>query len=219
MIVLVIEGAIGAGKSTLLTTLNNELSKHYNIVSISEPVDLWVSTGALEDFYKDVAGKGYEFQTFAFCTRVQKVQRMFEENPNADIFIIERSPYSDKYIFLDMLREAGHITPQQVIKYEIWWETWMKLWPFKPTHFIHLNPGLEVCLARKSARSREGESRVDIDYETALINKHQDFFSAHCPYPILEISDDIDFREGSGLIEMMRRVRTFLGLENVDIKS
>lgn len=219
MIVLVIEGAIGAGKSTLLTTLNNELSKHYNVVSISEPVDLWVSSGALEDFYKNVTSKGYEFQTFAFCTRVQKVQRMFEENPNADIFIIERSPYSDKYIFLDMLREAGHITPQQVVKYEIWWKTWMKLWPFKPTHFIHLNPGLEVCLARKNFRSREGESRVDIDYETALINKHQDFFSSHCPYPILEISDDIDFREGSGLIEMMRRVRTFLGLENVDIKS
>lgn len=212
MIVLVVEGAIGAGKSTLLQVLSESFSQKYKVVTITEPVDLWLDTGALQDFYSDIKGKAYEFQTFAFATRIQKVAKVFKENPDADIYIIERSPYSDRYIFMQMMEDAGYLTENQKIKYKIWWETWMELWPFLPTHFIHLNPGLTACLQRVQARSRDGESQVDSQYEKDLIDQHRTFFLSHCPHPTLNLDTDIDFRTQEGKAEIVDKVTQFLNL-------
>jgi len=213
MIVVVLDGAIGAGKSTLLQILGTELGKKYKVVTVPEPVDLWTSTGALADFYRDVKGKAYEFQTFTFATRIQKLQEAWENNPDADIYIIERSPLSDRYMFVEMLHDTGHFTDHQLQKYEIWWNVWIKLWPITPTHFIHIHPGLDACMNRVENRAREGENTIDTNYQQNLIAKHEKFFKTRCPCPHLELNCTSDYRPiGPEREQLLEKIKKFLNL-------
>jgi deoxyadenosine/deoxycytidine kinase len=210
--VLVIEGNIGAGKSTLIEILKSELKSDFNsIVSVPEPVELWKSSGALENFYLDIHANAYQFQTYTFCTRIQALKQSYETNSNADLYIIERSPFSDRYIFVDMLAKAGHLSSLQMTMYETWWQTWLTLWPIRPTHFLHLNPGVDQCMKRTLNRARNGESSVTLEYQQALDNQHRLFFDQHCDYPKLKLDTALDYRTpGQVRIDMAEQVRQFL---------
>lgn len=211
-VILVIEGIIGAGKSTLLKILNDELPKFYNkIVIVEEPVKLWEETGALKDFYDDIPRKAYEFQTFTYCTRILALKAAFDKNSDADLFIIERSPFSDRYIFVESLRKAGFITDSQMIKYKIWWDTWFSLWPFEPTHFLYLDPGVDECMRRKEARARTGETRVTKEYQEGIQSNHMIFFKDICKYPVLKLDTKGDYREiGTARDNLINNILTFI---------
>lgn len=211
MRVCIIEGVIGSGKSTILTLLAEGLKPYFpNIVIVPEPVDIWRSTGALEAFYNDVHGKAYEFQTFAFCTRVQAVLSAFEANPNADLYLIERSPYADRHMFVKVLQEQGHFSDLQTIFYEKWWDVWMKLWPFAPTHVININPNLPICMERIQMRARPGEDTVSLEYQTELLKKHEDYFTHICKYPVLELDNHANITDNKVKENIIRQVLKFL---------
>lgn len=210
--VLVIEGNIGAGKSTLIEILASELSTQYpKIVTVLEPVELWKSSGALKDFYSDIEGKAYEFQTFAFSTRIIELREKWDKFPDADLYVIERSPYSDRYIFLEMLYQAGKLTDHQMMKFEYWWKVWIYLWPVKPTHVLHLNPGVPACQERTEKRQRVGEDAVDLNYQIGLQNQHRVFLERHCPHPHLSIDTTEDYRiDLDARRKLVDQVKTFL---------
>ena len=211
MKVCLLEGIIGAGKSTLLQVLETELKTHFNkIIVVHEPVEVWKATGALQAFYADVHNKAYEFQTFAFCTRLQALRDAYNKDPDADLYIIERSPYSDRYMFVKMLQEAGHFSKLQSTMYEQWWSTWMNLWPFKPTHVIHVNPGLEVCMERVQKRARAGEGSVSHDYQTELLKKHMEYFAGECKYPVLDLNNSGDIFDSNVKNKLVTQVANFL---------
>lgn len=207
--VLVIEGAIGAGKTTLLRILEQRLP-FAKIVTVPEPVEVWKETGALREFYADVKGKAIEFQTFVFATRLQALKQAWKVEPAADLYILERSPFSDKYIFIAMLHQGGLITDAQLARYNLWWESWIDLWPVTPTHFLHLKPSLAACMERTEKRARAGET-VTKDYQAALMQQHETFFRVHCSQPVLDISDEVDYREpGPAQDQLVQRVHAFL---------
>ena len=106
-IVLVIDGEIGAGKTTLIKILTKELTNRYNlnVCPIYEPVRKWRAMGVLEMFYQNIQEKCYEFQTFTFITRVKSTIDAVKRNPNADLYILERSILTDRYVFVEMLKE------------------------------------------------------------------------------------------------------------------
>lgn len=193
--VLVVEGNIAAGKSTLTELLRKRLTPFFHkIVVINEPVELWVSTGALTAFYKDIKGKAYEFQTFVFISRIKAVREAYEKDPDADLYIIERCPYTDYHIFAAMLHKSGGLEDYQMVMYDIWWNEWMRLWPFKITHVIHLAPGIEKCQERNRIRNRTGEDAVDTEYQVRLAKQHEIFLTTKCPHPIYTLSSKIDYR-------------------------
>jgi deoxyadenosine/deoxycytidine kinase len=173
----IIEAVIGAGKSTLLTQLVRVLSQRgLRVQAITEPVDLWHSTGALQAFYEDVAGKAYEFQTFAYATRCTRVREVVDQNPDTDIFIMERSVISDRYLFVQLLQDDEKFSPLQCVMFDYWHRLWDHLLPFqKPTAFIYLAPSLESTLQRIKTRNRTGET-VTREYQTALQERHEAIF-------------------------------------------
>lgn len=173
---IVIDGLIGAGKTTLINLLIQKYKLDgLKVCACLEPVELWRETGALAHFYKDVNAHAYEFQTFAFVTRIKSVLETLEFNPDVDIFILERSIFTDRYIFVEMLKDK--FGPVRMTMYNMWWNMWSKLLPFKPTTWVFLNTSLQEAERRICIRDRSEESTVDIEYQRRLQETHNAFYN------------------------------------------
>lgn len=173
---IVIDGLIGAGKTTLIHLL---ISKYKDaglkVCACFEPVELWRETGALAHFYNDVNAHAYEFQTFAFVTRVKSILETMESNPDADIFIMERSIFTDRYIFVEMLKNK--LGPVRMTMYNMWWDMWAKLLPFKPSTWVFLDTSLQEAERRICIRDRSEESSVNIEYQRNLQQTHNTWYN------------------------------------------
>jgi deoxyadenosine/deoxycytidine kinase len=172
---IVIDGLIGAGKTTLINLLVNKYTKQgLKVCACLEPVELWRETGALAHFYKDVNAHAYEFQTFAYVTRIKSILETIESNPDVDIFIMERSIFTDRYIFVEMLKDK--LGPVRMTMYNMWWDMWAKLLPFKPSSWVFLDTSLQEADRRICIRDRSEESSVDIEYQRQLQQTHNAFY-------------------------------------------
>lgn len=181
-VVLVIDGPIASGKSTLLRVLKHTtfgLSTKVGdakVVFIEEPVDVWTKVGILQQFYAQVKEWAYRFQTFVFVTRIEAIQRAVEAEPNADIYVLERSIFSDRFLFVDMLIDSGKMLEIERQMYLEWWRCWRHAMPFLPDGFVFLNVPATECNERKLRRNRDGEKPIDVEYNEALRLKHVKFF-------------------------------------------
>ena len=109
--VIVIEGEIGADKTTLISLLAAAFeARGLRVAVIPEPVSGWEHVGLLQEIYADQppqrrAQSAYIFQTYAFVTRVKSPQKVVGANPDADIYLLERSVMTDRFVFMELLRD------------------------------------------------------------------------------------------------------------------
>ena len=172
---IVIDGVIGAGKTTLIKLIQEDNHNHpLKIKAIFEPVDLWNKTGALQYFYKDIEKNCYEFQTYTFITRIGRVIDEIYDNPDADIYILERSIWTDRYIFMELLKET--VGEMRMIMYKQWCDMWSYIMPMRVDKWVLLDTSLEESLRRIEIRKRDGEDGISIEYQTNLYNKHIEFY-------------------------------------------
>ena len=118
-----LEGNIGSGKSTLIDLLQNSkaLNSKFlnNIVYLPEPVDIWstikddAGITILEKFYKDQNKYAFSFQMMAYISRISQLRQAIRNNPYA-ILITERSVYTDKNVFAQMLYDNNKIEESQL---------------------------------------------------------------------------------------------------------
>ena len=221
--VVVVDGIIAAGKSTYIEMLNLHLRKRgWKVTVVKEPVDGWVSSGILERFYNDTSRWGYHFQTRTFTDRIMANCRAYEENPDSDIFILERSPMTDP-LFMEMLHDRGSIDDLEFADYQSWGKLWYKLMPYQPNLFVYLTPSVEKCMERLAIRNREGEGGIEKDYQIDLQKKHDQIFSqpiitigngqkAKC----VQISTEKDFKNNPQ--EQERMVEEFILLADSAVK-
>lgn len=174
---IVIDGVISAGKTTLIRLLEEKLNREgsLKVKAIYEPVDLWNSTGALQYFYDDVPNRAYEFQTYTYITRIARVINELAATPDADVYLLERSIWTDRYIFMALLK--NHIGILKCQMYEQWCDLWAYIMPMRVDKWVFLNTSLEESLKRIKVRNREGESGVSVEYQTSLYNKHVEFYN------------------------------------------
>ena len=187
--IVVVDGVIGAGKTTTIREIekrfdkiNEENNKHdsnnikkLKIKAIYEPVEIWKTTGALEYFYEDIPKHAYSFQTFTYITRIASVINEIYDNPDADIYILERSIWTDRYIFMELLKES--ITNLELTMYNQWCDMWAYILPMRVDKWVLLNTSLDESLKRILFRDRNGEkSGVSVDYQTNLYKKHIEFY-------------------------------------------
>ena len=191
--IIVVDGVIGAGKTTTIkeidkrfnnineeNTKNNENNENKNykqikVKAIYEPVELWKTTGALEYFYKDIPRNAYSFQTFTYITRIASVIDEIYDNPDADIYILERSIWTDRYIFMELLKDS--ITDLEMNMYMQWCYMWAYILPMRVDKWVLLNTSLDESLKRIAFRDRNGEkSGVSVEYQTNLYKKHIEFY-------------------------------------------
>lgn len=174
---IVIDGVISAGKTTLIRLLEDKLNceGRYKVKAIYEPVDLWNATGALQYFYDDVHNHAYEFQTYTYITRIARVINELADNPDADVYLLERSIWTDRYIFMALLK--SHIGTLRCQMYDQWCDLWSYIMPMRVDKWVFLNTSLEESLKRIKIRNREAEHGVSVEYQTALHNKHVEFYN------------------------------------------
>lgn len=204
---IVLEGEVGAGKSTLGTLLTESLRQRgFNVRLILEPVDRW--RNILPLFYADPAGFAFTFQTLVNLTLMKKISAVWDSDPHADVYILERSPASGA-IFLELQR--GVVDPAVMQLYaDEWHDAWRTLLPINlaDAQVLYLRPSIEVCMARIESRMRPGEGGVKLAYLVALRRAHEAFLLGRhrdeyplmlpCPYKSVTVLGpdyaDMDFR-------------------------
>ena len=174
---IVVDGVISAGKTTLIRLLENKINVegHYKVKAIYEPVDLWNSTGALQYFYEDISKHCYEFQTYTYITRISAVIDEIYNNPNADIYILERSIWSDRYIFVELVKDL--LGDLRMTMYNQWCDLWAYIIPMRVDKWVLLDTSLEESLKRIKIRNRIAETGISEEYQTNLYNKHIEFYN------------------------------------------
>ena len=174
---IIFDGIIGAGKTTLIKLLEKNMKNNgYKVKAIYEPVDEWEISGALKLFYQDIEKHCYEFQTYTFITRIKRLLDEIYDDEDIEYYLIERSIFTDKYIFVEMLKETLGITRMNM--YNKWWSIWKHIMPFKPTLFVLLDTGLDESMNRINERNREGENgKIQHSYQKNLHKKHLDFYN------------------------------------------
>jgi len=173
---IIIDGVIGAGKTTVISLIEKQIKKDGNlkVKAIYEPVKEWNDTGVLQYFYKDIPKHCYEFQTYSFITRIESVIEDLYNNQDADVYILERSIWTDKYIFLELLKDS--IGELRMTMYNKWWTMWSYIMPMRVDKWVLLDTSLEESLRRINSRNRDGETAIDKEYQTNLYVKHIEFY-------------------------------------------
>jgi len=197
---LVIEGNMGAGKSTLLGLMHNVLS----LQVIPEPTAKWQNIGGqggniLDLFYKDTPRWAYSFQNYAFLTRVTSIMEHMASSP-AQMFVLERSVYCDRFCFAKNCFELGSMTSLEWEMYKEWFLWLVENFVPRPQCFIYLRTSPEVAYQRMLKRSRSEESTVSYDYIRLLHQKHEDWlihkkdlFASIEQIPVLVLDCDQEF--------------------------
>lgn len=185
----IIEGSIGSGKSTILTHLEST-----NVETIQEPVNVWRSLkdengcSLLDLFYKNPLRYAYLFQTMVFKTRLKSLDTPQIKN----IRISERSVWTDRYIFMEAMKNTNSISKIEQECYDAWYD-WLTNAFFKqPDGIIYIRSSPEVCLLRIKERGRNEETSISIEYLKELHECHDKWLGNWTKTPVYIIQNDID---------------------------
>ena len=151
---IIVDGVIGAGKTTVISLIEKKINSDgkLKIKAIFEPVKLWNDTGALQYFYQDIQKNCYEFQTYSYITRIESVIDEIYNAQDADIYILERSIWTDKYIFMALLKDF--VGDMRMNMYNKWWDMWSYIMPMRVDKWVLLDTSLEESLKRINSLNR-----------------------------------------------------------------
>ena len=133
----------------------------------------------------------YEFQTFTYITRIKTVINEIYNNPDADVYIMERSIWTDRYIFMALLEELAG--PLRMTMYNEWCDLWALILPMRVDKWVFLDTSLEESLRRIRIRNRDAESGVNEDYQRKLYGKHVEFYYklSNDGFPVVRIDNEL----------------------------
>tara|TARA_B110000977_G_scaffold154054_1_gene195746 strand:- start:2405 stop:3052 length:648 start_codon:yes stop_codon:yes gene_type:complete len=176
-----IEGNIGSGKSTLVKILKQYFKKNKSsqIIFADEPVKEWMSVvdssgdDILSKFYRDQHKYGFSFQMMAYISRISVLRKLVKDNPNSIIFT-ERSVYTDKNVFAQMLHDEGKINEIDFIIYNKWFNHFLEEIDITGIIYIQTNP--EKCAERIIKRNRKGEI-IGLNYLKLCHKYHENWLN------------------------------------------
>ena len=176
-IIIAIEGNIGSGKSTMVDLLkkqyDNKILFGRKVVFLQEPVKQWENISSngeniLEKFYADQEKWAFSFQMMAYISRLDILRKAVKANPNGIIFT-ERSLFTDKNVFAQMLYDDKKINDIDFQIYNKWFHSFIDEVPISGIVYIKTNPG--TCCERVEKRGRKGES-IPLEYLTKCSQYH-----------------------------------------------
>lgn len=207
-IIISIEGNIGAGKSTLIKQIQNDFEK--KVVFIQEPIDEWNTIQThkkktiLECFYENQEKYAFSFQMMAYISRISTLQKAIEENPDS-ILIVERSVYTDKYVFAKMLYDNQQINEIEYQIYLKWYDFFLRKLPSIYTIYLRTNP--IICLERIKTRNREGEDNISISYLEDCHKYHEEWIYSNIDVTntvIINANSNREKEDYSDIIELLK---------------
>lgn len=200
-----IDGNIGSGKSTLLDKLVFSLRKNPKVVFLEEPVDEWNTikdkdgNTMIKKFYEDQTKYSFSFQMMAYISRLAVFKRAVLKNPDAEIFITERSLDTDRFVFAKMLYDQGKMESTDYQIYLKWFNFFALDYFICGVIYIKTTP--EICNARVIRRSRNGESSISTEYLTECHEYHEIMINSSINCPCLKINGNIDSYENPEHVE------------------
>jgi deoxynucleoside kinase len=154
-----IEGNIGSGKSTFVEELKRNIHNE-RVCFLEEPVDIWNTIvdkdgiTMLENYYKDSKKYAFSFQMMAYISRLSILKKAIESG-KYDVIITERSLYTDKHVFCQMLYDNKLIEHLEFIIYNKWFEEFNII---QDIQYVYLKTDPQVSYERVLKRSRVGET-------------------------------------------------------------
>ena len=195
-----IEGNIGSGKSTLRELLEKSSfpigsTPKYNLVYVDEPVSEWQTivddsgVNIIEKFYADQQEYSFAFQMMAYISRLASLKRAIESQTKDTIFVCERSLWTDRHVFAQMLHDEGKI---ENIKFQIylkWFGEFIKDYPLDAIIYVTTEP--ELCSERIAKRNRQGET-IPLEYLQRCHEYHTKWLKTNLHCNLLEVNQDFD---------------------------
>ena len=201
--ILSIEGNIGSGKSTIINYLKEKYSDSGNIILLPEPVEEWEKIKdndgqtILEKFYGNQQKYSFAFQMMAYISRLDILRKAIKENPGK-IIISERSLYTDKYVFAQMLYDDNKMESVEYQIYNNWFHSFSDLAPLHKVVYLKTDPN--VSYDRIMKRNRTGEDCIPFDYIQNCHKYHENMYDIiDCSKKIVDCT--IDFNHSNDYFE------------------
>ena len=168
-LILSIEGNIGSGKSTIIDYLKEKYKNDNdaNLIFLPEPVDEWETikdeenNTILQKFYADQKKYSFTFQIMAYISRLNLLRKTIKENPGK-IIISERSLFTDKYVFAQMLYDSKNMEHIEFEIYNKWFHSFLDIAPVSKMIYLKTDP--KISFERISLRNRSGEEKIPFEY-------------------------------------------------------
>ena len=172
---IALDGNIGCGKTTIMDRLSPEY------LTTVEPVKKWKHW--LDKFYKDPHKYAFHFQL-----RILYDQHKYKYEPN-EINLYERSPYTLKNIFGEMLAADGTMDKDETDLHN----SYVDILNWKPDYIIYIFSLPETCYER--IIMRDPDNTIPMEYIKRLHTQHEMIFDTpRTNIPIYKVNgdDDID---------------------------
>lgn len=180
---------------------------------VQEPVADWITLknkegdNLLELFYRDTSRWCYTFQNCALLTRLLDTQRILNEwKPEVGklpVVVTERSVFTDRYVFAEMLHREGKLDDLEWTLYLKWFNHYAASLPIKGV--IHLTTSAQTSKDRIATRGRSGEERIPIEYLESLHIQHNHWISTS-HLPVLDVNTD----PGQSIDDAVKMIREWI---------
>ena len=167
-IIISFDGNIGSGKSSAVQYFKQKFEKfcnlkthHYKVCFLDEPVEQWefiIDTedgkNAIQKFYENNEKYAFPFQMMAYISRLTLFKQALKED--YDIIFTERSMFTDKNVFAQMLYDSNKMNTIEYQIYLKWFDEFLETINTIKTVYIRTSP--EICSRRVLKRARLGEN-------------------------------------------------------------
>jgi deoxyadenosine/deoxycytidine kinase len=147
---IAIDGNIAAGKSTLFSSIATRASLAPHVTLFPEPLDEWGEI--LELYFRDR-------KSWALPLTLD-ILRGFYKSYTTEHAIVERNPYTCRYVFTQILYYDGHISKDDMELID----QYMTTFGWKPDAVIYIDVLPGTCHDRMNERARRGETE-SVSYE------------------------------------------------------
>nr|WCB86906.1 CPPV095 CC chemokine-like protein [Cooks petrelpox virus] len=187
---LSIEGNISSGKTDVL----NLLRSINNIVSFHDVEDRYtpIEKELIKKFHENPSRWSYALQTHYCMKRVRMHLECFVPNR---VNILERSIFSDRYVFAEASAAMGYMDDSEWVLYCKQHDWYTDKLEIQFDGIIYLRTIPESCKERiiKKSETEKDYPNISIDYLKALHEKHESWLIQCKKVPVLILDGEEDF--------------------------
>merc|ERR1711962_20690 len=167
---VLVEGNVGSGKSTFLDIMDS----WQGVKVLQEPVEIWRNVGG-QNLFNDMVSQPKRwmttFQLFSTMTRTKQSQEAARSR--APVVMIERSLFSERDCFVQMLYETGVITSGEFALLDRFFTRMTR--NMKVDLIVYIRSDPSILQSRIVSRGRVEEEGLSSAYLEELHTRHEEW--------------------------------------------